>query len=121
MQTSIVLTQGAASTVQIHILDNADAAFSLSSFIAAEFTVKSTVDGAALIHKYYSPITTTTSTNEPMTGLIIGTNYVEINILESDTDDLNPGVYVADVAFTNAVGKVFVTDIFYVEIKPRIS
>jgi hypothetical protein len=120
MQTNLILTKGAASTVQIHILDNADIAFSLTSFISAEFTMKSTIDGDALIRKYYSPITTTTSTSEPM-GLTIGTTYVEIDILESDTVNLDSGIYIADVAFTDASGKVFVTDIFYVELKPRIS
>jgi hypothetical protein len=54
-------------------------------------------------------------------GLTIGTTYIEINISANDTDDLDPGVYIADVAFRTSDDKVFVTDIFYVEIKPRIS
>ena len=118
MQTKLILTKDSDSTVRVYILNEADEAFSLANFVSAKFTVKSSIDGLVLIEKSGTTITTTT-TLEP--GLSIHSNYIEINISSSDTTDLDPGTYIADVVFENSAGKEFITDLFYVELKSRIS
>jgi len=117
MQTKLNLTQGSDSTVRIHILDEADSAFSLSDFESAKFTIRDSIDGDALIEKTFSASTTTTSVPE----LHIRSTYVEIIINASDTEDLDLGSYVSDITFTNANGKEFTTDLFYTQICPKVS
>ena len=118
MQTDLILAKGTNSTVRIHILDESDESFSLSEFVSAKFAVRSSFEGENLIEKSGTTSTTTT-TSEP--GLKIKDTYVEISMNSSDTEDLDPGTYIADITFVDGNDKEFTTDLFYVKICPRIS
>jgi len=118
MQTELILTKETSSTVQVYILDNADEEFSLESFVSAVFAIRASQEGDILLRKSTGdPLTTSTAEPE----LSIHDTYVEMEISPEDTQDLSIGKYLADVVFTNSLGKQFATDTFYVEIKARIS
>lgn len=117
MQTELILTKSSNSTVRIHILDEADGAFLLTDFPSARFVMRASLEGVALITKSYGSSTTTTS--EPTLRIL--DNYIEIDIVPSDTEDLDAGTYLADITFIDLAGKEFITEIFYVKLCSKVS
>jgi hypothetical protein len=122
MQTELILTQGSNSTVRIHLLNEADAALSLTNYISAKFVMRSSTDSVALITKLCGnfAVSTTTVTPEPV-SIRIENTYVEIDIVPGDTENLDPGTYLGEITFADVDGKEFVTDIFYVKLGPKVS